>query len=705
MSEIEKIKNNENCHIKLLANSDEQRIHWHEELIEIVFIISGSANVKLIRDEYLLKEDDIIVLNRKIPHSIKKMDEKLVYISLFIDTCYFETYIPNISRVFFINHLSAFNKDDDAVIRSIKNNMARIYIELMDRNEEYEKRIISNCITTLTILINEFNYIKKSPDSFRTIEQFERFWMICRYMLNNHTKKISLSEMAGYVHVSESHLSHSIKEATDLNFEELLNLYRSEDAARLLLATNMSITKISYECGFSDQKYFNSFFKKFFGSSPNDYRNENQKYYSIDNYEEIGKSYIDQELLNSKISSYIQGKSQIKGSIQDREYNLNIDAEEMSYPFSHYWLDCVCIGEASNLLKSSYQTLIKNMQSDIGFKYFKFHSLFNSETVQMKGNDVNIDWNSLYSMIDFIYESEARPYINFGFEKYSLGTFKAIMSQFINNCIEKFGTEEFEKWKFSVTGVCPNENVFAKNIAYLNILNNLLDDYIPGHRADMDACEIYDSSHLLYDTAFMGPYFINKAIKGINVNSNINKYNTIFDSNNAELFHGGLGLATKGGLKKPLYHAYHLISMLGDRILSQGINYIITKRKDIIQVLVYHTPSNYDEQFLNNLQIESSDRYSLFMLEEDVTIDINITNLSGNAYIIKKYLMNRKYGSIYDHIPEAGSPFYITAKEKEYLNNICNPRLTFDFIKGQKSLNIRSKLEPNSAELYLIEKV
>lgn len=705
----ETYKNYENSHISpilLSVNSDGQMFHWHEEYVEIMFVIAGSVEVQSINKEYLLKEDDIIIFNRKIPHRIKKINEKYMFLSLFIDTSYYEKYIPNISRVFFVNNLSVHSDDDETVLNNLKNNVAQIYIELRDRKEDYEKRIINNGISILTILINGFNYIKKSPDSYRNIEKFERFWMICRYMLNNHTKKISLSEMAKYVHVSESHLSHSIKEATGMNFEELLNLYRSEDAARLLLATNMSITKVSYECGFSDQKYLNSFFKKFFGCSPADYRTKNQPDYSRKTYEEAEKSAIyDEELLISKMNSYILGKNKLQNAAQPPEFNLRINAEEMTYPFKHYWKEYIDIGEASNLFKSSYQNIIKDIQNDIGFKYIKFHNLFNSEMVQINSGDVNIDWNSLYNLFDFIYEAGSRPFITIGFEKYLPGIFKTIATQFINNCIERYGLEEVGNWRLSVVNPFSNESVYKKYLGYLNILNSLLSKAFPDRRADIGVCEIQDSRHLLYDTVFMGPFFINKVIRGINGDKDISQYSIIFDKYNTELFHGGRGLATTKGLKKPLYYAYCLLSMLGDRIISQGPNYLITKLGEDIQVLLYNTPPSIDEESINGIQTEASNRYSVFILEEDIKVNLRVSNLKGNTYLVKKYLLNRKYGSIFDHFSDGRSPAYISSRETEYLNRICCPRLSFDLIKGQKYINISSKLEPNSAELYILKKV
>jgi len=42
--------------------------------------------------------------------------------------------------------------------------------------------------------------------------------------------------------------------------------------------TDMSIAKIAYITGFSDQTYFYNCFKSYYGTSPNKYREKNQKF-------------------------------------------------------------------------------------------------------------------------------------------------------------------------------------------------------------------------------------------------------------------------------------------------------------------------------------------------------------------------------------------------------------------------------------------
>ena len=60
------------------------------------------------------------------------------------------------------------------------------------------------------------------------------------------------------------HSSHS--------FSELLCAHRVEQAKKLLISTDKSITEVGAECGFSDTSYFISVFKRLTGITPKEYR-------------------------------------------------------------------------------------------------------------------------------------------------------------------------------------------------------------------------------------------------------------------------------------------------------------------------------------------------------------------------------------------------------------------------------------------------
>lgn len=95
---------------------------------------------------------------------------------------------------------------------------------------------------------------------------------IATYIYDNYDKKISLDDMAEQFHISRSYLSKKFKITTGFGFKEYLVNVRIQNACRLLLETNKSITDIAFECGFNDSNYFGDAFRRIKGISPNKYR-------------------------------------------------------------------------------------------------------------------------------------------------------------------------------------------------------------------------------------------------------------------------------------------------------------------------------------------------------------------------------------------------------------------------------------------------
>ncbi|MDO4517639.1 MAG: AraC family transcriptional regulator, partial [Bacillota bacterium] len=95
---------------------------------------------------------------------------------------------------------------------------------------------------------------------------------ITDYMYENYGRKLTLSEIAEREHLSIYYLSHVIKEATGLSFQDLLSYIRVEESEKLLLGTNKKIGAISEEIGFSAVRYYIKHFEQWFGMHPLEYR-------------------------------------------------------------------------------------------------------------------------------------------------------------------------------------------------------------------------------------------------------------------------------------------------------------------------------------------------------------------------------------------------------------------------------------------------
>jgi len=83
---------------------------------------------------------------------------------------------------------------------------------------------------------------------------------------------ISLEVIAGRVSLNPSYLSHLFKKETGQSLIKFITLQRLEQAKHLLSRTNMKIVDIAENVGYWNSSYFCLTFKKYYGISPQKYR-------------------------------------------------------------------------------------------------------------------------------------------------------------------------------------------------------------------------------------------------------------------------------------------------------------------------------------------------------------------------------------------------------------------------------------------------
>jgi two-component system response regulator YesN len=97
---------------------------------------------------------------------------------------------------------------------------------------------------------------------------------IYEYVQHNYANDISLTEMANHLHMNYSYLSSYFKQRTGENLTTYINRIRVEQAKKLLLDLNLSVSEVSAMTGFSEHNYFSKVFKKITGFTPLEFRNQ-----------------------------------------------------------------------------------------------------------------------------------------------------------------------------------------------------------------------------------------------------------------------------------------------------------------------------------------------------------------------------------------------------------------------------------------------
>lgn len=256
------------------AHIEEYPPHFHDDL-EIVYVLEGSIALKNGYYSYILRQGDIFMLNDREIHSFRKTDEENMVMMLQIDLSYFSNYYGDLNDKFFVADANCGEENLD-VLRNI---LGKIMMEVLEKGYGYEHKVIESTHNLLACILADFQYEENGADEKAADGRNKgnkvlasRLRRITDYMYENYTRKLTLNEIAEKEHLSIYYLSHVIKEATGLSFQDLLSFIRVDESEKLLLETNKKIGTISEEMGFSAVRYYIKHFKTWFDVHPQEYR-------------------------------------------------------------------------------------------------------------------------------------------------------------------------------------------------------------------------------------------------------------------------------------------------------------------------------------------------------------------------------------------------------------------------------------------------
>ena len=206
------------------ANIKELPIHWHNS-IEILYVLRGKINIDADTDSFEVLEKQIEIINVDEAHRIYSDSDNKVLI-FHIDPYFFEKYYKDINNIFFYTSSDDISQESEEYTL-LKNFLAKLLCEEIQKLEDYDEEIESILIDLLYHLINNFHYLTYEKEELKEkSEQLARYHRIHKYIFNNYDSNITLQEIAKKEFLSPQYLSHEIKYATGYSFTDLVNLTR-----------------------------------------------------------------------------------------------------------------------------------------------------------------------------------------------------------------------------------------------------------------------------------------------------------------------------------------------------------------------------------------------------------------------------------------------------------------------------------------------
>lgn len=96
---------------------------------------------------------------------------------------------------------------------------------------------------------------------------------VTEYIRLNAVELKSVREVAKYFGYNPEYLTTILKQSTGLSIIDHVNRSKMEEAKKLLLSSDYTISEIAPLCGFSDVKYFSKLFNRLTDTTPGEYRN------------------------------------------------------------------------------------------------------------------------------------------------------------------------------------------------------------------------------------------------------------------------------------------------------------------------------------------------------------------------------------------------------------------------------------------------
>ncbi|WP_419888198.1 GH39 family glycosyl hydrolase [Neobacillus niacini] len=213
----------------------------------------------------------------------------------------------------------------------------------------------------------------------------------------------------------------------------------------------------------------------------------------------------------------------------------------------------------------------------------------------------------------------------------------------------------------------------------------------------------------LNDSSFKASYMVKNIVENLNQNHvkmlgywlSSDIFSDFRDSKN--ILHGGAGLLTKNGIKKPSYHAFVLLKQLGEILVAKGDNYIVTKKSgDRYQVLCYNYKHfNYSYYLHPEGSTGIDEQYDIFENKETLNLSLELQGITNGRYRVKELRLNRDHGSVLDEWLKFGAVDDIKPDEVDYFKQICVPYMKVEhYLVENHSIVLKGELQPHEVRLF-----
>lgn len=254
--------------------------HWHEE-IEIAVVRNGAGRLRLDGLDVTLNEHEGIFINSNVLHSasIASPDGCLIDAFVFFpallsgapESIYEQKYIRPLISCKSIPGI-VFRLEEGWQSEAV--NLFESAFALFEEGAFGYELLVREKLSYLWYLLLSQARLSLEHASFIESPDSVRIKKMMNYIHMHYGENLTLNQIAGAAHISERECLRCFKKSLGIPPIKYLMKHRISVAASQLAKTGLSVTEIAAGCGFDTPSYFTQIFKRMFGQTPTEYREQ-----------------------------------------------------------------------------------------------------------------------------------------------------------------------------------------------------------------------------------------------------------------------------------------------------------------------------------------------------------------------------------------------------------------------------------------------
>ena len=267
----------------LLHHKKLKSVATHSHLFfELTYVLDGEVEHIINGEKSILKAGDYLLVDQGSIHSYHASEEGFanidcIFLPELLDPSLknshslsdvFSHYLVNFNMLLISQDPAkmVFHDYDGTILRILKD----VHTEYQTKEAGYREMVRSHLVRILLLTLRRL----EDADIATGAKKLSAY--LTSYISAHYSEDISLTRLSENMGYSLPYISKCFREEIGMSFVEYLQRYRIQQACRLLLLENTSISQVAEDVGYRDLKFFSSLFKSIVGVTPSAYRKRNK---------------------------------------------------------------------------------------------------------------------------------------------------------------------------------------------------------------------------------------------------------------------------------------------------------------------------------------------------------------------------------------------------------------------------------------------